>query len=242
MSDRAFVSVDSVGKRYAAADLPALDGVSLRIAEGEFLALMGPSGSGKSTLLTVLGAMNRPTSGRVHIDGIDVYGLGEEQLADFRSEYLGFVFQQHHLMPYLTALANVELPLVVSTIPPRERRARASAALERVGLAAKERRLPSELSGGEQARVAIARAIVNEPPLVLADEPTGNLDSATGRSVMEMLASLGAAGRTVVVVTHDPAVASVARRIVRLGDGRVVGDEETSSRESIRQATYFSQT
>jgi putative ABC transport system ATP-binding protein len=224
VSEGSFVSLEGVRKVYTAADLPALDHVELQIAEGEFVALMGPSGSGKSTLLTVLGAMNRPTSGRVVVDGIDVYGLGEEKRADFRHEYLGFVFQQHHLMPYLTAVENVELPLVVSTLKTRERRARALAALERVGLAGKMNRLPSELSGGEQARVAIARAVANEPPLVLADEPTGNLDSATGRSVMEMLAGLNASGHTVVVVTHDEAVAAATRRIVRLGDGRIVGD------------------
>jgi putative ABC transport system ATP-binding protein len=224
MSDQSFVALDGVRKVYTAADLPALDRIDLRIAEGEFVALMGASGSGKSTLLTVLGAMNRPTSGRVVVDGIDVYGLGEERRADFRNEYLGFVFQQHHLMPYLTAVENVELPLVVSTLPPRERKARALMALERVGLAGKMNRLPSELSGGEQARVAIARAVVNEPPLVLADEPTGNLDSATGRSVLEMLGRLNAAGHTIVVVTHDETVAAVARRVIRLSDGRIVGD------------------
>jgi putative ABC transport system ATP-binding protein len=224
MSDRSFISLDDVWKVYAVADLPALDGVDLAVAEGEFVALMGPSGSGKSTLLTILGAMNRPTKGRVSIDGIDVYGLGEEKRADFRNEYLGFVFQQHHLMPYLTALENVELPLVVSRLGAREKRERALRALADVGLSGKERRLPSELSGGEQARVAIARAVANEPPLILADEPTGNLDSGTGRAVMELLAELNRAGRTVLVVTHDEAVARLARRVVRLLDGHIVGD------------------
>jgi putative ABC transport system ATP-binding protein len=224
MSDATFVRIEGVRKVYAAADLPALDRVDLAVREGELLALMGPSGSGKSTLLTILGAMNNPTAGRVVVDGIDVYALPEEKRADFRHEYLGFVFQQHHLMPYLTALENVELPLVVSSLPMRERRARALGALERVGLAGKEKRLPSELSGGEQARVAIARAVVNEPPLVLADEPTGNLDSATGRAVLRVLADLNEAGHTVVVVTHDAAVAAAARRVVELRDGRVVGD------------------
>ena len=224
MSDRSFISLDDVWKVYAVADLPALDGVDLEVAEGEFVALMGPSGSGKSTLLTILGAMNRPTKGRVSIDGIDVYGLTEEKRADFRNEYLGFVFQQHHLMPYLTALENVELPLVVSRLGAREKRERSLRALGDVGLSGKEHRLPSELSGGEQARVAIARAVANEPPLILADEPTGNLDSGTGRAVMDLLAELNRAGRTVVVVTHDEAVARLARRVVRLLDGHVVGD------------------
>ena len=209
MSEPRFVEIERVTKRYEAADgqPPALDGVSLEIDEGEFVALMGPSGSGKSTLLTALGAMNRPTEGRVRVDGIDVYGLGEEKRADFRHEYLGFVFQQHHLLPYLTARENVELPLAVASLASREKRSRAADALARVGLEGKEHRLPSELSGGEQSRVAIARAIVNRPPLVLADEPTGNLVSATAASVMEALSELHAAGRT-----------------VRMRDGSIVAD------------------
>jgi len=185
---------------------------------------MGPSGSGKSTLLTILGAMNEPTSGRVVVDGIDVYGLTDEKRADFRHEYLGFVFQQQHLLPYLSAVENVELPLAVADLPSREKRRRALAALERVGLAGKEHRLPSELSGGEQARVAIARAVANDPPLLLADEPTGNLDRATGHTVMDMLTELNRVGQTVVVVTHDESIAARARRVVRLLDGHVVED------------------
>ena len=226
MSEPRFVEIERVTKRYEAAEgqPPALDGVSLEIDEGEFVALMGPSGSGKSTLLTALGAMNRPTEGRVRVDGIDVYGLGEEKRADFRHEYLGFVFQQHHLLPYLTTRENVELPLAVASLASREKRSRAADALARVGLEGKEHRLPSELSGGEQSRVAIARAIVNRPPLVLADEPTGNLDSATAASVMEALSELHAAGRTVFLVTHDDEVAAWARRTVRMRDGRIVAD------------------
>jgi putative ABC transport system ATP-binding protein len=226
MSDDVFLIAERVGRVYpvAAGSPPALDEVDLRVVEGEFVALMGPSGSGKSTLLTILGAMNEPTSGRVLIDGIDVYTLADEKRADFRHEYLGFVFQQQHLLPYLSAAENVELPLAVAELSSHEKRRRALAALERVGLVGKERRLPSELSGGEQARVAIARAIVNEPPLLLADEPTGNLDSATGRAVMDMLAELNETGRTLVVVTHDEEVAARAGRVVRLRDGRLVGD------------------
>jgi putative ABC transport system ATP-binding protein len=226
MSKDVFIRLDGVGKIYAAAagSPPALAGVDLRIAEGEFVALMGPSGSGKSTLLAILGAMNHPTSGRVSVDGIDIYGLAEEKRSDFRHEYLGFVFQQQHLLPYLSAVENVELPLAIADLPPREKRERARAALARVGLAGKERRLPSELSGGEQARVAIARAVANDPPLVLADEPTGNLDSATGHGVMDMLADLNRSGHTLVVVTHDPQIAARAGRIVRLSDGHVVDD------------------
>lgn len=221
MSDRSFISLDDVWKVYAVADLPALDGVDLAVAEGEFVALMGPSGSGKSTLLTILGAMNRPTKGRVSIDGIDVYGLGEEKRADFRNEYLGFVFQQHHLMPYLTALENVELPLVVSRLGAREKRERALRALADVGLSGKERRLPSELSGGEQARVAIARAVANEPPLILADEPTGNLDSHTGEAILSLFRKLSEEGRTIALVTHDPEIAAVTPRRIEIRDGKV---------------------
>jgi putative ABC transport system ATP-binding protein len=240
MSRENFLRLEMVGKTYAAAvgSPPALAEVDLRIAEGEFVALMGPSGSGKSTMLTILGAMNEPTSGRVFVDGIDVYGLSEEKRADFRHEYLGFVFQQHHLLPYLSLLENVELPLVVSELKGQEKRARALAALARVGLIGKEHRLPSEISGGEQSRVAIARAVVNEPPLILADEPTGNLDSATGRAVMEMLADLNRTGHTVLVVTHDEAIAAHASRVIRLHDGHVVDDETQLSRaahESPRQ-------
>jgi putative ABC transport system ATP-binding protein len=230
MSKGNFIRLEGVGKVYVAAagSPPALAGVDLRISEGEFVALMGPSGSGKSTLLTILGAMNEPSAGRVFVDGIDVYGLAEEKRADFRHEYLGFVFQQQHLLPYLSAVENVELPLAVAPIPSREKRERALAALARVGLEGKERRLPSELSGGEQARVAIARAVVNEPPLLLADEPTGNLDSATGHAMMDMLAELNGAGQTVIVVTHDEGIAARALRIVRLLDGRVVEDTLSS--------------
>ena len=231
MSKESFIQLEQVGKSYLL-DVdtpPALQQVNLGIAQGEFIALMGPSGSGKSTLLTIIGAMNTPTAGRVLIDGIDVYGLSEERRADFRHEYLGFVFQQHHLAPYLTARENVELPLVIAPLSSRERRGRALAALGRMGLAGKEDRLPSQLSGGEQARVAIARAAVNEPLIVLADEPTGNLDSATGRTVMEMLARLNELGHTVIVVTHDESVAAEATRIIRLCDGQIIGDAQETS-------------
>ena len=231
MSKENFIRLEQVGKIYLS-DVetpPVLQQINLGIAEGEFIALMGPSGSGKSTLLTVLGAMNTPTAGRVLIDGIDVYGLSEERRADFRHEYLGFVFQQHHLAPYLSARENVELPLVITPLSSRERRDRALAALERMGLSGKEDRLPSQLSGGEQARVAIARAAVNEPLIVLADEPTGNLDSATGRTVMEMLGRLSELGHTVIVVTHDESVAAEATRVIRLCDGQIVADAQESS-------------
>jgi len=160
-----------------------LSDISIEITEGDFVCLMGPSGSGKSTLLTIVGAMNHPSGGRVLVDEIDVYGLTDERRADFRREYLGFVFQQHHLMPYLNTLENAMLPLATTTLSAKEKRRRAMDVLEKVGLADKGLRLPNQLSGGEQGRLAIARAIVNEPPLILADEPTGSLDTKTGRDV-----------------------------------------------------------
>lgn len=217
------IELDDVTKVYNTDKLPveALRSVNLRIAEGELVALMGPSGSGKSTLLTVLGAMNPPTAGIVTIDGIEPYNLPVERQADFRHEYVGFVFQQYHLLPYLTVLENVLLPSAISRQSRQEKRRLAQEALEEVGLGEKADRLPSQLSGGEQARVAVARALVNQPPLLLLDEPTGNLDSATGTRVLESLKELNRAGQTIVMVTHDQETARYARRIVRLRDGCV---------------------
>jgi putative ABC transport system ATP-binding protein len=213
----------SVSKTYRADGVAvhALRDVSMQIDEGAFVALMGPSGSGKSTLLTVLGAMNPPTSGQVAIDGIEPYALPVERQADFRHEYVGFIFQQHHLVPYLTALENVMLPLTISPRSRRDKRQLAQEALARVDLSGKEKRLPAQLSGGEQARVAVARALVNRPPLLLADEPTGNLDSTTGNLVLDLLASLHREGQTIVMVTHNREAAEYAQRTVRLRDGAV---------------------
>jgi putative ABC transport system ATP-binding protein len=218
------VELHNVSKTYnhAAAPVRALAEASLEIAEREFVALMGPSGSGKSTILSILGAMNPPTSGRVVVDGLDIYGLSIERLADFRREYLGFVFQQLFLVPYLTAAENVMLPLAAARMPNRRQLEMASDALGRVGLADKMTRLPRDLSGGEQQRVAIARAIVNAPPLLLADEPTGCLDSRTGREIVDLFQRLRDDGLTVFLVTHDSAVAARADRIVHVQDGRVV--------------------
>ena len=218
------VELHNVSKTYnhAAAPVRALAEASLEIVEREFVALMGPSGSGKSTILSILGAMNPPTSGRVVVDGLDIYGLSIERLADFRREYLGFVFQQLFLVPYLTAAENVMLPLAAARMPNRRQLEMASDALGRVGLADKMTRLPRDLSGGEQQRVAIARAIVNAPPLLLADEPTGCLDSRTGREVVDLFQRLRDDGLTVFLVTHDSAVAARADRIVHVEDGRVV--------------------
>ena len=221
-----FLIVDKVSKVYrpegAGAQVRVLSDVSAEIREGEFVCLMGPSGSGKSTLLTVVGAMNHPTSGRVIVDGIDVYGLSDERRADYRREYLGFVFQQHHLMPYLNAIENTCLPLATIDQSAKEKRARAMTVLEKVGLADKAARLPSQLSGGEMGRLAIARAIVNEPPLILADEPTGALDTRTGREIMEVFLSLNAQGQTIFMVTHNPENAALAHRTLQIIDGRIV--------------------
>ena len=227
----ALVELTQISKTYngTAAPVTALHPVDLSIEEQEFVALMGPSGSGKSTLLTILGAMSPPTGGCVQIDDIDVYTLGVERLADFRREYLGFVFQQLYLLGYLTAIENVMLPLAAAGIPNARQRAMAAEALERVGLGDKLRRLPRDLSGGEQQRVAIARALVNKPPLILADEPTGCLDSATGRGIIDLFLNLQRAGQTIFMVTHDASVASLADRIVRLRDGRLVDDTKPVS-------------
>ena len=214
-------------KRYGSGDaaVEAVRDVSLSAEPGEFVAVMGESGSGKSTLLSMLGALNSPTQGRYAVGGVDIYALGPERRADFRRENLGFVFQSFHLLPYLSVAENVMLPLVTSELSRREKRRLADEALSRVGLGGKGRRLPSEVSGGEAERAAIARALVNRPPLVLADEPTGNLDSRTGREVMELLAGLSADGVTIVMVTHSRDCASFARRILHMADGRVVNEE-----------------
>ena len=221
-----FIALERITKVYEAngdsARVRVLSGVSAEIAEGEFVCLMGPSGSGKSTLLTIVGAMNHPTEGRVLIDDIDVYDLPGVRRADFRREYLGFVFQQHHLMPYLNTLENAMLPLATTDSSAKEKRNRAITALERVGLQDKRSRLPNQLSGGEQGRLAIARAIVNEPPLILADEPTGSLDTKTGREMMEVFLELNAAGQTVYMVTHNPENSALAHRIIEIVDGRIV--------------------
>ena len=227
-----FVVVNNIGKVYqsngANSAVRVLGGINLEMEEGEFVSLMGPSGSGKSTLLTIIGAMNHPSDGRVLVDDIDVYALSEERRADFRREYLGFVFQQHHLMPYLNALENAMLPLVTSKASAKEKRIRALAVLQRVGLANKATRLPNQLSGGEQGRLAIARALVNEPPLILADEPTGTLDSKTGVEIMEVFQQLNAQGQTIFMVTHNPDNAALAHRIVNIRDGRMFDESDLS--------------
>lgn len=207
---------ESEGERVA-----ALQEMTVDVESGEFVAIMGPSGSGKSTLLNILGGLSHPSAGNYFVDGIDIYDLPNEKLADFRREYIGFVFQSFQLIPYLTVLENVMLPLTIIRGRNGWQKEAACQVLDKVGLGAKERRLPNQLSGGEQERVAIARALVNHPPIILADEPTGNLDSATGNEIMDLLGSLNAEGQTIIMVTHNPENAAFARGIIRLKDGRI---------------------
>jgi putative ABC transport system ATP-binding protein len=218
-----FIDVRGLEKTFSGDGAPvrALRGLDLVVPEGTFLGVMGQSGSGKSTFLAILGGLSHPTAGGVSVDGIDLYALPGERLADFRREYLGFVFQSFNLVPYLTALENVTLPLAVKKMPSAEKRARALAVLERVGLSERAGHLPGKLSGGEQERVAIARALVNEPPLILADEPTGALDSDTTVEIMDLFAALHRDGITIVMVTHNPEIQRYFDRIVVLRDGRL---------------------
>ena len=199
----------------------ALAGASLQVEEGEFVAILGPSGSGKSTLMNILGCLDRPTSGRYVLDGTSVAELDDDGLAPVRSRMIGFVFQSYNLLPRTSALENVATPLLYQGVGRRERLARARAALERLGLGERADHEPQELSGGQQQRVAIARALVTEPRLLLADEPTGNLDTASGAEVMDVLHELHASGRTIVLITHDADVAATANRQIRVRDGRI---------------------
>ena len=221
------IDLQSVSKTYGHGKLEvtALSGVDLRVERGEFVAIMGPSGSGKSTLMNIIGCLDVPTRGRFSLDGVDVRTLDEAALAQVRLRKIGFVFQSFNLIPRTSAVANVELPLTYAGVKPKERRQRALAALEAVGMADRADHLPSELSGGQQQRAAVARALVSDPALLLADEPTGNLDSASTAEVMSLFARLNAEGRTVVVITHEDEVASYCSRVVRLRDGRIVVDE-----------------
>lgn len=203
----------------------ALRGIDLTIGQGEFVAIMGPSGSGKSTLMHILGCLDVPSRGEYVFRGRPVHGMSHAELAAVRNREIGFVFQNFHLLPRLSALRNVELPMVYAGVDRRSRRARALALLKEMGLADRADHLPSELSGGQRQRVAIARALANRPSLILADEPTGALDSATGRDVLQLLASLNREGVTLVIITHDEQVGRMAPRMVRLLDGRVVSDE-----------------
>ncbi len=202
----------------------ALRGVSLEIAKGEYLAIVGPSGCGKSSLLNLLGAIDAPTSGTVEIEGRNVGTLGDREVTEFRLKHIGFVFQRFYLLPILTARENVELPMAEAGVPPAERRRRSAELLRYVDLGDRARHRPSQLSGGEQQRVAIARAIANRPSLLLADEPTGELDARTGQEIISLFGRLNDDGTTVVVVTHDESLARAARRVVHMRDGEIVQD------------------
>ncbi len=217
------IRLEGVEKVYKLGDVavPALRGIDLTVERGASLAIMGPSGSGKSTLLHLLGLLDRPTAGRVLWDGRDVTGLRPNDLAELRGRHIGFVFQTFNLVPTLTAVENVELPLVFLGVPPRARRARAEELLARLGLENRKAHKPRQLSGGEQQRVAIARALAPDPELILADEPTGNLDSTTGREILGILGELHRGGKTLILVTHDPEAAATTSSVIRLRDGRV---------------------
>ena len=224
---RPVIALDGVEKTYrlGPVEVPALAGVSLTMERGEYVAIMGPSGSGKSTLMNILGCLDLPSRGRYLLDGMDVAALDAWELAEIRNRKIGFVFQSFNLIPRSTALHNVELPLVYARLMARHRRPRAIAALEAVGLAGRLGHHPAQMSGGEQQRVAVARAVVTNPAIILADEPTGNLDSVSTAEILAIFGRLNAAGRTVVLITHDHDVAAHARRVVHLRDGRVVGDQ-----------------
>jgi len=218
------IELQNVRKIYEAgvSKVYALNGVTMSVEKGDFVAIMGPSGSGKSTLLNLIGCLDRPTEGRVIINGVDTANLSDKQLTELRRDTIGFIFQQYNLIPTLTAFENVELPMIFKGVAKSEREKRAKELLSLVGLEEEMHRRPMELSGGQQQRVAIARALANEPSILLCDEPTGNLDTRSGKAVMEIISKLNREGVTVVVVTHDPAIAAFAKRVVRIVDGVLV--------------------
>jgi len=226
-----YIKANNLIKHYGSGEgtVPAVRGISFEIESGELLAIMGESGSGKSTLLAMMGALNSPTSGTLVVDDINIYNLTRDQRADFRREFLGFIFQSFQLITYLTLAENVMLPLVTIKASKKKKQAMAESALARVGLKGLEKRLPSQISGGEQERVALARAIVNEPPILLADEPTGNLDSKTSEEIMNLLKKLNAEGMTIVMVTHSAEAAKSARRVLRISDGLLTEEERVIS-------------
>jgi putative ABC transport system ATP-binding protein len=216
-------------------EVPALNDISISIGRGEFVAIMGASGSGKSTLMNQIGCLDTPTSGSYWLNGVDVSSLSSDALAELRNRQIGFCFQSYNLLARATALANVEVPLVYAGIDRSQRHARAAEVLAEVGLADRTHHLPSQLSGGQQQRVAIARALVNKPQLILADEPTGTLDSKTGREIMALLGRLNASGITIILVTHDQSVAAFARRVISLKDGYIVDDRMQEEAEPVRE-------
>lgn len=222
------IEIKNLIKTYATGDTSfnALDNVSLSVEKGEFVAIMGVSGSGKSTCMNILGCLDKPTSGTYFLDGIDVSKMSMDELSAIRNLKLGFVFQGFNLISRTSALENVEMPMIYKGVPPEERIKRAKAALKIVGLEKRENHMPNQMSGGQQQRVAIARAIVNDAPIILADEPTGNLDTKTSIEVMEFFVKLNAvAGKTIILVTHEPDIAEYCKRIVRFKDGKIISDE-----------------
>ena len=225
--DSPLIDVEDMHKIYEVGSekVAALQGVDLHVARGEYVAIMGSSGSGKSTLMNMLGCLDTPTSGTYRLDGTRVSGMADDELARIRNEQIGFVFQTFNLLPRSTAAQNVELPLIYAGVRAGDRAARVEAALVAVGLADRMTHKPNELSGGQRQRVAIARALVNNPSLLLADEPTGNLDSATSDEIMAILGQLHDQGHTVIIVTHEPDIAEHCRRVIRLHDGRIISDE-----------------
>jgi putative ABC transport system ATP-binding protein len=229
---QALIRVHDLGKAYQRGEqrLAVLEGVNLEVQAGEFVALMGPSGSGKSTLLNLIAGIDKPSSGRIEIGGVDIATLSEGELADWRAANVGFVFQFYNLMPVLTAFENVELPLLLTRLSRSERKAHVQATLEMVRLTDRMDHYPNELSGGQQQRVAIARALVTDPTFVVADEPTGDLDRVTGAEVLDLLAQLNRElGKTIVMVTHDPKAAARARRLIHLEKGELVPDDAAAA-------------
>jgi len=222
------IELDQVSKSYKMDDVevPVLNNINLKIMKKDFVSIMGPSGSGKSTLLNMIGALDKPSSGKVLIDGTDLSRLSEIEIARTRGKKIGFVFQVFNLYPTLNALGNVELPMIIMEKEKSERKKRAMNLLELVGLKERAEHLPSQLSGGERQRVAIARALANDPSFILADEPTGNLDSESGNEIMEIFVKLNEEGRTIVVVTHDKNIASHSKHIIQIKDGRIMGDKK----------------
>ncbi len=207
-------------------EVRAIDGINMSVQKGEFLAIVGPSGSGKSTCMNIIGCLDVPTSGQYFLDGKDVSCMNDNELAEIRNKKLGFIFQQYNLIPKLNVLQNVELPLLYAGLSEKEQKRRALISLERVGLADKAKNLPSQLSGGQQQRVSIARALAGDPSIILADEPTGALDSKTGKEVLDFLKKLHSEGNTIVLITHDNSIAAQAKRVIRVADGKIVYDGE----------------
>ena len=233
----ALIEFDSVCKYYQMGDttVKAADHISMQIQKGEFVAIVGQSGSGKSTCMNIIGCLDVPTAGTYRLNGRDVGRMNKDELAGIRNEMLGFIFQQYNLLPKLDLMENVEVPLIYADVPARERHQRAREALERVGLGAKLHSRPNQLSGGQQQRVSIARALAGDPAVILADEPTGALDSRTGREVLGMLQELHRQGNTVVLITHDNSIAVQAERIIRLEDGHIIYDGNAHAPEAVVQ-------